>query len=52
MGTCQAVVGEDEYNAGLTQCGADVCTMKGEPFIEGARSEATGKNEKKEEVAS
>lgn len=33
-GTCGAVVTEEQYNNGLTVCGADVCTMKGQPFVE------------------
>ncbi|HVF69207.1 MAG TPA: hypothetical protein VNA13_01435 [Xanthomonadales bacterium] len=33
-GTCGAVVSEEEYNNGLTVCGAEVCTMKGQPFAE------------------
>lgn len=43
-GTCQAVVSEDEYNNGLTKCGAESCTMKGQPFVEGHKSEETGQN--------
>jgi hypothetical protein len=45
MGTCQAVITDEEYKNGLTKCGAEVCTMKGQPFVEGKKSEATGKNE-------
>ena len=48
LGTCQAVITEEQYNNGLTKCGAEVCTMKGQPFIEGKKSEVTGKNEAKE----
>lgn len=33
-GSCGAVVSEEEYNNGLTVCGAEVCTMKGQPFVE------------------
>ncbi len=32
--SCGAVVSEEEYNNGLTVCGAEVCTMKGQPFVE------------------
>lgn len=52
LGTCQAEVSEEEYNAGLTQCGADVCTMKGQPFVEGKKSKISGKNEKTEGASS
>ena len=45
LGTCQAVITEEQYNNGLTKCGADVCTMKGQQFVEGKKSETTGKNE-------
>lgn len=45
LGTCQAVITEEQYKNGLTKCGADVCTMKGQPFVEGKKSEVTGKNE-------
>jgi len=45
LGTCQAVITEEQYKNGLTKCGAEVCTMKGQPFVEGKKSEATGKNE-------
>lgn len=45
LGTCQAVITEEQYNNGLTKCGAEVCTMKGQPFVEGKRNEANGKNE-------
>ncbi len=45
LGTCQAVISDEEYKNGLTKCGAEVCTMKGEPFVVGKKSEATGKNE-------
>lgn len=44
-GSCQAVVTEEEYNKGLTNCGAEGCTMKGQPLVPGKKSEATGKNE-------
>jgi hypothetical protein len=31
-GTCKAVISEGRYNAGLTKCGAEGCTMHGKPF--------------------
>jgi hypothetical protein len=46
-GSCQAVVTEEEYNKGLTNCGAEGCTMKGHPLVQGKKSEITGKNEPK-----
>jgi hypothetical protein len=33
-GSCHAEITEEQYNNGLTACGADVCTMKGQPFVE------------------
>lgn len=45
LGTCQAVIDEDRYNAGLTKCGAKDCTLYDKPFVEGRKSEVTGKNE-------
>lgn len=44
-GECQAVVSEEQYKNGLTHCGAEGCSMKGHPLVEGKRSEVTGKNE-------
>ncbi len=44
LGSCQAVISEEEYTNGLTTCGADVCTMKGKPFVRGKKSETTGRN--------
>ncbi len=44
MGTCQAVISQEQYDGGLTKCGADVCTMKGQPFAPGKKDEAIGKN--------
>lgn len=48
LGTCQAVIPEEKYNAGLTKCGAKECTLYQQPFVEGKRNEQTGKNEAKE----
>ena len=31
-GTCKAEVSEEQYKAGLTKCGAEVCTLKGHEF--------------------
>jgi hypothetical protein len=45
LGTCQAVITEEQHKNGLTNCGAEVCTMKGQPFVEGKKSETSGKNE-------
>jgi hypothetical protein len=44
LGTCQAVISEEQYNNGLIACGAESCTMKGKPFVRGRRSKETGKN--------
>lgn len=45
MGTCQAVISEEDHKNGLVNCGAEVCTMKGQPFVKGHKSDVTGKNE-------
>lgn len=45
LGTCQAVISEERYNAGLTKCGTESCTMYNKPFVEGKKSELTRKNE-------
>jgi hypothetical protein len=31
-GTCGAKISQEQYNAGLTQCGADECTRKNQEF--------------------
>lgn len=31
-GTCGAKISEEEYNKGLTACGADGCTLQGHAF--------------------
>ncbi|OGH17645.1 MAG: hypothetical protein A3C22_01135 [Candidatus Levybacteria bacterium RIFCSPHIGHO2_02_FULL_37_10] len=31
-GTCKAEISEEQYNDGLTQCGAERCTMQGHNF--------------------
>jgi len=49
LGTCQAVITEEQYKNGLTQCGAESCTLKGHPFVEGKKNPETGKNEATEE---
>lgn len=45
LGTCQAVISQERYKAGLTKCGAKNCTMYGKPFVVGKKNETTGKNE-------
>lgn len=45
LGTCQAVISEEQYKNGLTKCGAADCTMHGQPFVVGHKSETSGKNE-------
>jgi hypothetical protein len=42
LGSCQAVISEEEYKNGLTECGAESCTLKGQPLVEGHKSETTG----------
>ena len=31
-GECKAEISQERYDAGLTACGADGCSMKGKPF--------------------
>lgn len=45
LGTCQAVISEEQYNNGLTKCGAKECTLYGQPLVVGKKSVVTGKNE-------
>lgn len=33
-GSCGAHITEEQYNGGLTVCGTEACTMKGQPFTE------------------
>lgn len=44
LGSCQAVISEEEYEKGLTQCGTEGCSLKGHKFVLGHKSEETGKN--------
>jgi len=48
LGTCQAVITEEQYANGLTQCGTKECTMFEKPFVHGHKSQETGKNEEDE----
>ena len=41
-GTCQAKISEEQYNNGLKNCGADVCTMKGHEFAKKFECEQCG----------
>lgn len=45
MGSCQAVISDEQYKGGLTACGAESCDMHGKPFAKGRKSNVTGKNE-------
>jgi hypothetical protein len=45
LGTCQAVISEEQYNEGLTKCGAKGCSLEGHTFVPGKKNEVTGKNE-------
>ncbi|MEK7571926.1 MAG: hypothetical protein AAB553_06665 [Patescibacteria group bacterium] len=49
LGSCHAVITEDQYKNGLTACGDASCTLHGHPFVKGRKSERTGKNEPDEE---
>lgn len=48
MGSCQAVVSEEQYKNGLTACGAEGCTMHGKPLVVGKKSQTTGQNQEEE----
>ena len=43
LGSCQAVVTEEQYKNGLTKCGTEECSMYGQPLVPGKKSE-TGQN--------
>ncbi|HWY79413.1 MAG TPA: hypothetical protein VNW29_03580 [Candidatus Sulfotelmatobacter sp.] len=45
LGTCQAVITEEQYKNGLTKCGAQGCSLEGHPFVPGKKNSETGKNE-------
>ena len=45
LGTCQAVITEEQYKNGLTKCGAKSCDLKGHPLVLGRKNPETGKNE-------
>ncbi len=32
LGTCKAQISEEQFQQGLTACGADECTLKGHTF--------------------
>lgn len=42
-GSCQAVVSDETYTNGLTQCGAENCSKKGELFIDAQQCSKCGK---------
>ena len=44
LGTCQAVITQEQYENGLVKCGTEGCTMKGHEFVPGKKDEETGKN--------
>lgn len=48
LGSCQAVITQEQYDNGLTSCGDASCTLHGKPFVVGKKSEETGKNEAEE----
>jgi hypothetical protein len=50
MGSCQAVITDEQFKGGLTACGAESCDMHGKPFVKGHKSEVTGKNEEDTEL--
>lgn len=44
LGSCQAVISEEQYKNGLTKCGAEECTLYNQPFVPGKKDESTGQN--------
>lgn len=44
LGTCQAVITEEQYKNGLTKCGGEGCTLQGHEFVEGKKCPICGKN--------
>jgi hypothetical protein len=52
LGSCQAEITEIQYNNGLIKCGAKECTFYEKPFVEGKKSETTGKNEAADSINS
>lgn len=49
LGTCHAEITEEQYANGLTICGAEACTMKGKPFVDGYKCEKCGMTYKENE---
>lgn len=44
LGTCQAVITEEQYKNGLTSCGGEGCSLHGHTFTEGNTCATCGKN--------
>lgn len=49
-GTCGAHITQEQYDNGLTACGTEGCTMKGQPFAEESSDEHESHAEEKEET--
>lgn len=49
LGSCQAVVSEEQHRKGLTACGNDICELKGKPFVLGSKCEKCGLNYSQQE---
>lgn len=41
-GTCEAKITEEQYNSGLTKCGAEGCSLKGHDFTKMFECELCG----------
>lgn len=41
-GTCGAVISEEQFQGGLTRCGAEDCTREGQPFTEKMKCDDCG----------
>ena len=44
VGTCQAVISDDDYAQGMTKCTDETCYLWGKPFVRGTQGKLTGRN--------
>lgn len=42
LGSCRALISEEQYKNGLTDCGSDSCKKKGQPFARGSKCKECG----------
>lgn len=45
LGTCNGIVTEEQFNAGLNKCGTKGCNLEGHPLVPGRKNSETGKTE-------